>query len=368
MSESGSTSDLKTGLRFLGQRRLGTWLSILATFGACGLGLHIAEYECNSTHWGGGYSLKAPVDSAPKRSLHDFGDVLNDNLPLRWVFRFKNRVTREFRVFESIRSSTCCTAFGPLPERVKAGEILEIPVELKTSGKAGHLWGNFVVRTDSPSIPFIIMELRANLLDPFEVRGSGSPVEVVQGHPTTRRYEVILRTPSSGPIIWPAVSGMQARFEGKSSQPSRPLGGIVESTRILAISFDGNGDAGSRSDSILFTWPDGVQKRHAIGWEIVPPIRSTPRMVLVERKAGKAAYTVVLRSEDRPFRVLGVEGPGVRSFQVLSGEDSRISLQILLAPSGLKEVSRLEIATDHPRAAKVRLDVISLGAGRETLK
>jgi hypothetical protein len=293
-----------------------------------------------------------------KRAVHDFGNVLNDSKPLRYVFRFNNKSLRALRVLESVRSSTCCTTFGTLPERVEAGDVLEVPVELKTAGKGGHLRGEFVLRTDSPAFPIVVMELRANLFEPFEVRDIGAVARVVLGRPMSRRFEVVLRTAPSGPIVWPAVSGMSARLEDVLPTPTDATEGIVESKRTLELLFDGAGEPGTRSGSVRFTWPDGREKSYLVGWEVVPPLRPAPRMVIVQPEAGERPYTVVLQSDDLPFQVLGIEGPGVRSYRIVSCDKFQARLEIRLDPAGLGEVSQFRIATDHPRVAQVGVNII----------
>ena len=324
--------------------------------GLCWVGILLAA--CRIAIHSGKRDATQQIKPALEQSVHDFGNVITNGEPLRHVFRFKNNSEREIRILGSIRSSTCCTSFGTMSKEVGASEILEIPVELKTAGKAGYLRGEFAIRTDSPIAPGIAMELRANLFEPFEVRDIHSVFQVVLGRSMPRHFEVIIRTMRGEPVVWPFVSGMSARLENKTLEPDEVNEDIIESKKDLVLSFEATGELGRRSDAILFRWPDGRERSYTPAWEVLPPLRAIPHTLILDPDAGEASHTVVIRSDELPFQVLGVDGPSVRSYQVLSVEKGQICLKLQLDPTNQGEASKIRIATDHPNFAEVGLNVI----------
>jgi len=311
----------------------------------------------------GGGETGGGVTAALRTSGHDFGDVIFDGQPLRHVFRFKNNGECKVRILRSIRSSTCCTSFGELPDGVEAGEILEVPVELKTVGKSGNLRGDFVIGSDSPHMPTLAMELSANLLEQFEVLDIRSDLQIPMGRPQTREFAVILRTRPGEPVAWPMVSGLSARLKDKPFRTGQVTQDIIESRRELAIAFEAD-KAGRFSDAIRFRWPGGREKEYVVAWEVVSPLRAFPQTLILDPSAGQASYNVMISSDDVPYRILGVTGESVRSFRVVPGENRRTQLKLQLDPTNERR-SSIRITTDHPKVVEVGLDVIVPRSRRE---
>lgn len=101
--------------------------------------------------------------------------------------------------------------------------------------------------------------------------------------------------------------------------------------------------------------------------QVVSHIRVAPPGIYLSATGESLSRDFLLRSADRPFRVLDVSGPlVVRRDDLISPESKRVHrVQPALDPhlADSAEVSKIEISTDHPNQPLVTVDVLMQTAG-----
>jgi hypothetical protein len=294
----------------------------------------------------------------------DLGIKLADDHPIRHEFRLRNPTDAPIRLVNAMALKTCCSSIGPIPRMVPARGEVAVPVIWKIGHQSGRTRVQFVVATDRDDCRTIDLSLTADLHPAWEV----SPLVDVPGKPstattTTQRFRVITRRLGAEGLPTPSVidsaEPFRARFVGEATQETVPSG-IVEATRNVEVSLAPNQGVGSYSGELQLKWADGTSKTYPVRREVSPHIRLSPSTLAVHSDDGSRTFQVVVSSDERPFRVLDVVGPALVK-SVVPSPDPAVShvLNFWLDPSRLDRsgTSEIEVATDHPAQASLKLKV-----------
>ena len=122
------------------------------------------------------------------------------------------------------------------------------------------------------------------------------------------------------------------------------------------------GDQGVHRGQVTLDWANGKTWNREIEWRVVPRITASPSGLTL-RPGTSESVVVVLRSNDRPFRILGIEGPILADqFSLPEGSSKTQALKIAIDPSKAAKPGsfNLRIATDHPDQPEVVVSVLIL--------
>lgn len=228
----------------------------------------------------------------------------------------------------------------------------------------------FEMSTDSPSRPVLLFGLKANLLDSFELTAekSGTPT-VNAGDSLNVHYRVLERK------INPAHNRMSVAIGG---QASAELGEVIdrqpgsfstiEETRKLVIRIPPSKHVGRHTEELIFRWSDGTERRRSLQWRVDPLVAVDPPTKIVSDSGGKISIPVVIRSVDRPIRILGIEGNILESSNIdprTAAFEHRADLTIVPSRNpGLS--SRLLVKTDHPEFPETPIDIFAVRKGAQS--
>src|SRR5205823_4957728 len=81
-------------------------------------------------------------------------------------------------------------------------------------------------------------------------------------------------------------------------------GPIIGSWRDVEVTIPPSRESGARNGRILFRWEDGRTKGQSLAWEVVPPIRVSPKHLVLKRSDREAPLSISIRSDGRPFRII----------------------------------------------------------------
>jgi hypothetical protein len=294
----------------------------------------------------------------------DIGIKIADDRPIRHEFRLRNPTDIPIRLVSAMALKTCCSSIGPIPRMVPARGEVAVPVIWKVGHQSGLTRVQFVVATDRDDCRTIDLSLTANLLPAWEV----SPLDDVPGKPSmsatsAQSFQVITRRLGdeglSPPSEIESAEPFRSRFVGEATQETGS-GGVVKASRIVEVELAPNQGVGTYSGELRLKWADGSSKTYPVRREVSPRIRLSPSTLVVNSVDGTRTFQVVVRSDERPFRILDVIGPALVK-PIVPRPDPALShvLNFGLDPSRLDRsgTSEIEIVTDHPAQASSKIKV-----------
>ena len=224
----------------------------------------------------------------------------------------------------------------------------------------------FLIESD-PKLPALQLALTAELVGEWEMKWvSGSDAMLSANRPGQQRFQVVCRRLADqgrgAPAEVSAGSTLgQAEFVGATV--TRRLGGeIEETTREGRVVLPGSPAPGNHHGELSLRWPDGRVATEPVLWNVVLPITVSPTGLVIDKADGQPVkFSVIIRSSDRPFRVLRATGPlATGSFVPPGGESKTHRLDLAIAPEMVPGVADLQIATDHPDQPEVTVSVLNL--------
>ena len=133
---------------------------------------------------------------------------------------------------------------------------------------------------------------------------------------------------------------------------------------MVAVRIPATGHPGPGRGEFQLTWSDGRKRLSAVSWEIVPPIRAEPEAVSVSDASDLNRSEISLRSEDRPFRVLGVRGFDGLTMTAEPSEAATRHRVRLSWPSATRSLPKgifdVDLLTDHPNQESIPLTIRSI--------
>jgi hypothetical protein len=299
------------------------------------------------------------VGSATDRSEQrgqefDFGTVLTSGRTLRHAFSLSNPSDRPLRLLKAASSIPCCSAVGPLARTIPPGGEVQVPIIVKTENKVGHLRVDFAVETDAPIIPIRRFAVSVRLVRDWEIEAEGDLVEPLSlGQPGKLSYRIVCRrkgTEGRGLPDKVTASGPIRAVLGTSAEESNKPGGINEASRTVDVELAASSGAGRRQGELIFQWADGRTQSHLVSWEVRPRIGVMPPGLVIQPSREPVPVVLTVASDDRPIRIVKVDGPLAKPFAP-SSEMKRIHpLRLLVDPSQAAQdsIADIKITTDHP--------------------
>ncbi len=309
-------------------------------------------------------SRKGLIADRPER---DLGVILAQNQIIQHTFTLRNEGAEPIRLARATALTPCCSAVERFtPGLVDPGESSDVGVSFKPGHQTGGKRIIFLVESD-PKLPALQLALSAELVGEWEMKWvAGSDAMLPANRPGLQRFQVVCRRLADqgrgAPAEVSAGSTLgQAEFVGATV--TRRLGGVIEeTTREGRVTLPSSPVPGNHHGELSLRWPDGRVATVPVLWNVVLPITASPAGLVIDWHDGTPIrHAVVIRSSDRPFRVLGAIGPlATGSFVPPSGESKTHRLDLAIAPGMVAGVADLRIATDHPDQSEVTVSVLNL--------
>jgi hypothetical protein len=302
---------------------------------------------------------------------YDIGTRITNDRPIRHEFRLRNPTDTPIRLVNAMALKTCCSSIGPIPQVIPARGEAAVPVEWRAGHHSGRTRVQFVVVTDRADCRTIDLSLTANLLPAWEVSPSeATPGTLKGGAASSQYFQVITRRLGqeglSPPSAVDSTEPFLVRFVGDATEEPGH-GGIVESRRIVEGALALGQGVGTYVGELRLKWDDGTSKTSPIRREVPPHIRAMPSTIVVSPNDGSRKYKVIVNSDGRPFRILKVIGQALANPQA-PGPDPAAThvLNVELDPSRLDQVetSEIDVTTDHPDQASLKIKVFLIASAR----
>jgi hypothetical protein len=210
-------------------------------------------------------------------------------------------------------------------------------------------------------MPRIHLSLSADLIQKCELLEQARKERVVNGRPVDLNYKLVLRRAEGDPEEVPVVSAApwevsySGHVESREDQP-----GIIETTREIVLKVPAILKVGYQRGNIRVRWLNGRVEDKTVDFEVTPSLVIKPYAIVLEAPGGPVSRTILLRSDDHPFRVHGVKGAVVQDFHAMPNEASLEHVISLKLDSSRAQGSAtsVEFVTDHPLHPVVSLSVI----------
>lgn len=299
--------------------------------------------------------------------LHDFGVILGNRGTLSHRFQVENGGDHDLRLTGALAMSPCCSSIGPLPQGpIRPGAVASVPVTFRTGGESGNRRLEFFIQTDSPNTPTIPLILTAACFDDWDITPvEGGRFTLKPGQAGRRTYEVISRRRdvegtlprlvNFDPAIRPVLD--QGGLEKITAQ------GFVEVARRLVVYLPAMTGPGLKRAQVGVEAGNAGVRTFDVELSVTPCLTAVPSGLVIERGAGPAARTIVLRSDERPFRLVGMSGPhlaGGVALPTKSAIQHRIDLRFEVGGARDREAFTVAIETDHPDQPVVNVGVLVL--------
>ncbi len=296
---------------------------------------------------------------------HDLGTVLSSGGELSHEFTLVNAGTQPVRIIGGEALTPCCSSLGSLPESISSGGRAVVPVVFRTRGRRGPQRMDFTIGTDGPAW---LLRLKATLIPDWEVEEVDVPqARFLAGEGGQRRMRLVCRKKGSeglsAPEFLEASGPLAAAFEGPAEAEAGP-GGLVTTRRLVRASILPSLEMGPRSGLLTFRWPgpDSETRTHTMRWVVESRINATPQALFLRAPSGPSKQTVVVRSRDRPFRVIGVTGPLAGPPDLPAEPRLEHVLKMTLEPGLMAPnvASDIHIRTDDPDQPEVTLTALMI--------
>ena len=297
---------------------------------------------------------------------HDFGTILSNGQELRHTFRLKNPTDRPIALRNQIAYKPCCSAITSLPKSILPRGEAEVSLALNSRGQSGPGYVKFTVEGDRPGLGWVFI-LKSTILPDWEVRPIGeSSTSTPVGRPARQTWRAIARRHGIQGLGLPsavhAASPLSAAFDAPSVDTILP-GGVVESSRPLTITIPAVRDPGTFIRALTFSWPDPIAPRtREMTWRVTPLVEVSP-IGIVLSDPGLQSRDVLIRSADRPVRVLRIDNPlspVPPSYPSSPSSVHKLTLPFDPSLADSRGMADVSILTDHPDQPRVSLTVMAI--------
>jgi len=100
--------------------------------------------------------------------------------------------------------------------------------------------------------------------------------------------------------LYAHLVGTPQEFEGSD--------GIIESFQELDVRLVAGSDTGNHKGSILYRWPDGLERTQEIYWVVKPKIEISPVTLVLKPSNGSMQVKVRVHSADQPYPIVKISG------------------------------------------------------------
>jgi hypothetical protein len=305
--------------------------------------------------------------------IHDFGPILARGQTLRHEFSLRNPGDTPLRILGAEALTPCCSAVDKdkLPEAVPPGGEAKVPVVFRPGHQSGRKQVQFAVKTDDESNPVRLFSLRASLLSQLEVELlPRSDTTLLLGQSGKQRLRVTCRRIGDGGLAAPesvkASPGLSASFTGDVQEQAHP-DGLIETTRELEVSLPLANETGWKAADVILRWPSRMERGQRVSWQVKPCIEAFPAGIVLKESNEAHEQTIRLISNDRPFRVLEVDGAKI--LEEKSPGSTALVHELLIEIDGAKypdnRAKNLLFHTDHSQQPSVQLPLLRLGGARD---
>lgn len=299
-------------------------------------------------------------------SFHDFGTVLTSGQPLVHSFRLMNRSDRPRKVLGARAMTPCCSSMAPLPDAVPANGSIEVTVGLQTRDEQGPKSAEFLVAWEGqPTAHFAV---QAFLVSEHEVQlEDGSDRRLLAGRVGKQRFRVTSRregdADQAGVVRVVVDQPLRARLLEVDPAPRIEAGRIQVWEQRVEVDLPAGESAGPRTATLRLIGEDQWERTHRIQWEVVPPVRVTPAVLVRSQSEETAQSTIVARAEDgRAFRILGIEPDSYadRTTEFPTGPSLLHRLELNLPPTAEADggAETVTLRTDHPEMARATFRIV----------
>jgi hypothetical protein len=242
-----------------------------------------------------------------------------------------------------------------------------VPVTFRPGIRSGPQRVQFLVETDDPEHPRLVLAMRVDLLPTLLIAPEGEHRDTLLiGQPSSRTFRVMCRGDDTqgrqAPEAVEPIGPLLASFVGEATGQVLE-GGLVESSRTVEVTIPGSDEPGHRSGSFRLRWADGSDHEVPISWTVSRPIGASPSGLVLRADDGEISRSVLVRSAGRPFRITGVSGP-LLAGPVEPGDRAAAvhTLQLVIDPGRATgpDPSEVRIETDHPDQPAVLLSILVL--------
>lgn len=313
-----------------------------------------------------------PPDDATRESApaaerlhdHDFGSVLAQGQLLRHEFNLANPTRHPIRVLKASSSAPCCSSIDPLPRLIAPHSTVPVKIALRTENKSGLLRVAFGVETDDAAAPLRRFTASVLLIPEWEIQTEREPVRSLGiGQGGRQECRVVCRR--NGKAGWGVpvdvkVSGPVKAALGGSIEESIGPAGITEASREVEVELLASSQPGFQQGEVLFQWPDGRTQSHVVTWEVRPRIKASPSGLVLRRSRDPLDVSITVASEDRPIRIIKVDGPLFRPHIPAAEARQRHALHLVVdgSKTGPEGISDIKVTTDHPDQPEVSIAVL----------
>jgi hypothetical protein len=314
---------------------------------------------------GGDFTSKLGV------TRHFLGRRITDGREIHHRFELTNFTNKPVKLYKAEAQKPCCSTIVLSGKEVQPGSIFTASVSLKPGQQSGLKEVAFYVNTDSGELPTIALSLSAELVPEFAIiPAEGSDHIITLGQSGKQRYRIICHRSGATGLRAPetviAPSPLSASFIGGTAE-TRHEGDIVESIRQIEVVTPAATKLGANTGTISLGWDDGSRRSHRVQWTVVPLIRVSPAGILADPARGRQGARVVIRGEDRPFRIMRVDGPLLpesrRDFPTKPGKAHSLVIRLADHPGNKSLAEDVIFFTDHPAQPHVALSVLYLPEG-----
>jgi hypothetical protein len=309
--------------------------------------------------------LSSPSLSEPPIHEDDLGTLIADGARHLHEFTIENATDLSLRLLRAEALTPCCSSIGPIPESIPPGGTVRIPVVWATGIQSGARSVGFVIRTDGPRQPAKMLAMRASLIPAWEVEASERSVTLLPGRTGEIRFRVTARSQGARGRMLPedveATPPLLASYLGTATRSAR-ADGLVESCREVLVKFPADREPGVHRGNLLFRWRGGRSEAHPLSWEVHRLVSVAPAVLALRSRAEPRQQSFLLSSNERPVRILGVEGPLLAS-PVALPRDTRTSHVVELTLDARRtdtRPSQIKFHTDHPDQPDVSMTVLVL--------
>lgn len=280
-----------------------------------------------------------------------------------------NGTNQDVKIVEVVNRKPCCGEIRVGNALLHPGDETQVEVTLAVRQEFGDIVHETVVLTEPPQSDELVLRTSVRAYPAVRVEEAVlTDASILLTSDQPRR--VVLRVFAYGSTKQPPFrldhveprSSVKVEWEGPEEATSSNDGLKVGSRRLVAT-LDPAAKVGERKDEILLLDSDRVVYRHTLNWEVVPPITSSPKMIVL--RAGNNHFRLVVQSRDNSlFRITRVEISVPRISGCRDDGAAALTHSVVLEGTDVRREGDgrgfVTVFTDHPLQSKVELPLVVL--------
>lgn len=288
--------------------------------------------------------------------------------PIEHTYILTNPRPHPVRLVDSSALVPCCSSISAPSDPVPPGSPIAVPVTLRPANQEGRKRVEFTIRFDDPLLGEVLLGLEVDLIPAREIIPDDANRDPVQiGKPHRWSYRVVTRRHGDegqhAPTSALAEPPLSAQLIG-SPREHIGRGGITETESNLEVSIGASSAIGFHRSFVRLVAPgQETEWSLPVAWRVDPVIQISPSGVILGSDA-PAEHRFVIRSRDRPIRILDVRGEDfARSDTELPTRESEVhSLTILIDAARCPEdrAAEIVIRTDHPLQPELSVSLVAM--------